>query len=82
MLLKKDEDQGTPRCPRCFRAYAPNPEYPDTLNVKMYTHVRPPGLCPHFELEPSDHLLSREYYDGTMPERVKEIMMGRVRDAM
>ncbi|HEY6971641.1 MAG TPA: DUF2199 domain-containing protein [Candidatus Angelobacter sp.] len=57
------------------------PEYPDTLSLKMHAHIQKPGLRPHFELEPADHPLAREYHDGIDPARVKEIMMGRLRDA-
>jgi hypothetical protein len=55
------------------------PEYPDTLSLKMYAHTQEPGLRPWFELEPTDHPLSQEYHKGIAPERVKEIMMGRLR---
>jgi hypothetical protein len=57
------------------------PDYPDTLNLKMYAHVQEPGLRPHFELEPSDHPLSQEFHHGIMPERVREIMLRDLRDA-
>lgn len=55
------------------------PEYPDTLSLKMYARVLQAGMRPYFEPESSDHPLSREYHDGISPERVKEIMLGRVR---
>jgi hypothetical protein len=51
------------------------PEYPDTLNLKMYAHIQKPGWRPHFELEPTDHPLSQEYHHGIGSERVKEIMI-------
>jgi hypothetical protein len=54
------------------------PEYPDTLNLKMYAQIQEPGQRPHFELEPTDHPLSQEYHHGIAPERVKEIMIGRL----
>jgi hypothetical protein len=54
------------------------PEYPDTLNLKMYAHIQEPGQRPHFRLELTDHPLSLEYHHGISPERVKEIMMGRL----
>jgi hypothetical protein len=54
-------------------------EYPDTVNLKMYAHFQGRGQRPDFELEPTDHLLSREYHHGITPERVKEIMIGRLR---
>lgn len=49
-------------------------EYEDTLNLKMYAHIDDPGVRPSFELEPTDHQLSREYHHGVSPERVKQIM--------
>ncbi len=54
------------------------PEYPDTLSLKMSAHIQEPGLRPHFYLELTDHPLSQEYHKGITPERVKEIMMGRL----
>jgi hypothetical protein len=56
------------------------PEYPETLSLKMYAHVQEPGIRPHFSLELTDHPLSQEYHKGIAPERVKEIMMGRLGD--
>ncbi len=53
-------------------------EYPDTLNLKMYAHIQQLEKRPVFELEPTDHPLSQEFYDGITPERVKEIMMRRL----
>lgn len=55
------------------------PDYPETLSMKMYAHIQPPGERPHFELEPSDHPLSREFYEGISPERIKELMKRRLR---
>ena len=54
------------------------PEYPDTLNLKMYAHIQEPGMRPNFELELTDHPLSQQYHKGISPERVKEIMFGRL----
>jgi hypothetical protein len=54
------------------------PEYPDTLSLKMYAHIQEPGMRPHFSLGLTDHPLSQEYHRGITPERVKEIMMGRL----
>ena len=54
-------------------------EYPDTLNLKMYAHIQAPGQCPNFILELTDHPLSQEYHNGITPERVREIMMARLR---
>jgi hypothetical protein len=53
-------------------------EYPDTLLIKMYTHVQPVGTRPIFELQDTDHPLSQEYHRGITPERVKEIMLKRL----
>jgi hypothetical protein len=50
-------------------------DYPDTLSLKMHTHVQPLPDRPRFELEPSDHPLSQEYHHGIRPERVREIML-------
>ena len=57
------------------------PEYPDTLSLKMYAHIQEVDLRPTFELELSDHLLAQEYHQGITPERVKQIMMGRLRES-
>jgi hypothetical protein len=54
------------------------PDYTDTLNLKMYTHIEELGSRPHFRLEPSDHPLALEYYHGITPVRVKEIMLRRL----
>jgi hypothetical protein len=54
------------------------PDYPDTLSLKMYARVQAPQLRPHFELQETDHPLSREYHHGIAPERVKEIMLRRL----
>lgn len=55
-------------------------EYPDTLNLKMYAHIKEPPDRPIFELESTDHPLSQEYYHGISPERVREIMMRQLRE--
>jgi hypothetical protein len=52
--------------------------YPDTLNLKMYLHVQELGLRPIFELEATEHPLSREHHRGISAERVKEIMLSRL----
>jgi len=54
-------------------------EYPDTLSLKMYAHIQEPGTRPHFLLQLTDHPLSQEYHYGIAPEKVKEIMMKRLR---
>lgn len=56
------------------------PEYPDMLRLKMYAHIHELGERPTFRLERTDHPLSVEYHRGISPERVKEIMLRRVRD--
>src|ERR1051325_3826671 len=52
----------------------------DTLNLKMYAHIREPAEVPLFELEPTDHQLSQEYHHGITAERVKEIMTRRLKE--
>ena len=54
------------------------PEYPETLNLKLYCHVQEVGRRPFFEVEATDHPLAQEYHNGITPERVKEIMLGRL----
>jgi len=56
------------------------PEYPDTLNLKMYAHIQKVDWRPNFELERSDHPLAQEYHKGITLERVKQIMMERLRE--
>lgn len=53
-------------------------EYPDTLSLKMHAHIEEQGMRPHFFLEYADHPLAKEYHHGITPERVKEIMLGRL----
>jgi len=55
-------------------------DYEDTLNLKMYAHIPELDLRPIFELEPTDHQLSREHHHGITPERVKEIMTRNLND--
>ena len=47
--------------------------------LRMYAHIQELNRRPHFELEASDHPLSREYRKGVSAERVKKIMMERLR---
>ena len=54
------------------------PEYPDSLNLRMYAHIQEPGSRPHFRLEPSEHPLAQEYHHGISPERITEIMFRRL----
>ena len=79
-LLKKHEDPKRIELPAMFSWLSTQiPEYPDTLSLKMYGHIQEPGLRPHFRLEQTDHPLSLEYHKGITPERVKEIMVERLR---
>ncbi len=80
-LLEMHHDPKRVELPPMFSWLSNNiSEYPDTLNLKMYTHVQEPGLRPHFELEHTDHRLAQEYHHGITPERVKEIIRGRMRN--
>jgi hypothetical protein len=80
-LQSKDDDRPGVDLPPMFSWLSTQiPEYPDTLNLKMYARAQKSGWKPHFELEPCDHPLSQEYYGGITAERVKEIMMGRLRE--
>jgi len=75
-LLKKEEDPKRFELPAMFSWLSSQiPEYPDTLNLKMYAHIQKPSHRPNFELEPTGHPLSQEFHKGITPERVKEIMM-------
>ena len=78
-LLKMDHNPKRVELPPMFSWLSSKfPEYPDTLNLKMYAHIREPGLCPSFRLEPTDHPLAQEYHHGITPERVREIMLSRL----
>jgi len=55
-------------------------DYEETLNLKMYAHIREPGQRPSFELEPTEHQLSQEQRHGITAERVKEIMKKRLKE--
>jgi hypothetical protein len=78
-LRKMDSNPSRTELPAMFSWLSSQlPEYPDTLNLKMYAHIQEPGMRPHFFLELTDHPLSQEYHHGITPERVKEIMMNRV----
>ncbi len=79
-LLEMDEDPKRTELPSMFSWLSSRiGEYPDTLSLKMYAHIQPVGSRPHFFLEPSDHPLAKEYHHGITAERVKEIMMRRLR---
>jgi len=76
LLLKNDSDSGRVELPPMFSWLSTQiSEYPDTLSLKMFARIQKPGWRPHFELEPSDHLLYREYHEGIRPERVREITL-------
>lgn len=53
-------------------------EYPDTLNLKMYAHIRDVDSCPDFELELTDHPLALEFHHGISPARLREITVRRL----
>jgi len=80
LLLKMHADPARADLPSMFSWLSNQiPEYPDTLNLKMHAHMAEPGFCPTFRLEPTEHPLSLEYHHGITPERVKQIMLRRVR---
>jgi hypothetical protein len=80
-LLRMNDDPKRVELPPMFSWLSTQiPEYPDTLNLKMYSHIQEVDWRPHFELESSDHPLSQEYHSGITAERVKQIMMGRLRE--
>lgn len=53
-------------------------DYPNTLSLKMNAHINSLDETPMFDLEPTDHPLSQEYYNGITPEKVKEITIKNV----
>jgi hypothetical protein len=78
-LLEASETSGHVDLPPMFSWLSSQiPEYPDTLNLKMYAHIQEPGTRPHFRLERGDHPLCVEYHHGITPERVREIMLRRL----
>ena len=79
-LQKMDGDPKRTELPAMFSWLSTQlSEYPDTINLKMFAHVQKPDWRPHFELDVCDHPLAQEYHKGITPERVKEIMMVRLR---
>ena len=81
-LLKEEEDPKRVELPAMFSWLSTQiPECPDTLSLKMYACIQEPGNRPIFELEKTDHPLSLEFHEGITPERVKEIMRGRLQDS-
>jgi hypothetical protein len=78
-LLGIDDDPKRVELPPMFSWLSTQlPEYPDTLNLKMYAHIQEPPLRPAFRLQLTDHPLSQQYHYGITPEQVKEIMLGRL----
>ena len=79
-LMKMDDDPKRIELPPMFSWLSTRiAEYPDTLSLRMYAHIQELNRRPYFELEASDHPLSQEYRKGVSPERVKKIMMERLR---
>jgi hypothetical protein len=80
-VLKMNDDPKRVELPAMFSWLSTQiPEYPDTLSLKMYAHIEEVDWRPSFELEPFDHPLSQEYHNGITAQRVKQIMMGRLRE--
>lgn len=78
-LLQMDDNPERVELPEMFSWLSTRiPEYPDTRSLKMHANIQEVGLRPHFRLELTDHPLSQEYHKGITPERVKEIMLGRL----
>jgi len=79
-LRKLDEHPKRVELPAMFSWLSNQiPEYPDTLSLKMYAQIQEPGWRPHFRVQPTDHPLAQEYHKGITAERVREIMLERVR---
>ncbi|HET9364396.1 MAG TPA: DUF2199 domain-containing protein [Candidatus Angelobacter sp.] len=80
-LREQEDSQSRTELPAMFSWLSNKiPEYPDTLNLKMYAHIQEPGTRPFFFLQATEHPLSREYHKGIAPERVREIMLGRLQE--
>lgn len=82
LLLAKEDDPNRSEIPPVF-SWLSNQicEYPDTLNLKMNAHIQKPNDRPYFTLELTDHPLSHEHHNGISPQRVREIMLRRLREA-
>jgi len=81
-LLRMNDDPKRTELPPMFSWLSNQiPEYPNTLNLKMYAHIQEPGQRPHFELQPTNHPLAQQYHHGITPARVKELMLGRLHEA-
>lgn len=79
-LREMDDDPKRVHLPEMFSWLSSQiPEYPDTLNLKMYGCIQEVGSRPQFRLELTDHPLSQEFHKGITPKRVKEIMLARLR---
>src|ERR1022692_2202205 len=48
---------------------------------QMYADIQKVDWRPNFELEHSDHPLAQDHHRGITAERVKKIMMGRLRES-
>lgn len=82
LLLENERSSKPGKLPEMFSWLSTQiPEYPDTLRVKMYAHFGKPGERPTFEIEPTEHLLSKEYHEGILPDRVKQIVLSRLAGA-
>jgi hypothetical protein len=81
-VWKRHKDSDRKSMPPMFSWLSTHiPEYPETLSLKMYAHIQSQELRPQFSLEPADHPLAQEYQNGMTAERVREIMLRRLRDA-
>jgi hypothetical protein len=80
LMKMNDDPKGVELSPMFSWLSTRIPEYPDTLNLKMYAQIQKVDWRPNFEVEPSDHPLTQEYHKGITPERVKQIMMERLRE--
>lgn len=80
ILLKSEDDSKRVELPTMFSWLCNDiSEYPNTLNLKMHAHIENTDVRPNFELELTEHPLSQEYNKGITPERVKHIMLRRLK---
>ncbi|TCI69775.1 DUF2199 domain-containing protein [Exiguobacterium sp. SH0S7] len=49
------------------------PDYPDTINLKTNVHIREVVMRPFIELEPTDHPLAVEQWEGITREWIEEL---------
>lgn len=73
-LRAMPEDEAAQLSPMLSWLSTKLPDYPDTLNLRMYVHPQLNNQRPCFRLEEADHPLAREYHHGISPERVKALM--------